>query len=248
MLLLKKPDNTPITSYHNWTRPKKDYHWKAGRSAMELAKSWFRHIHPQPPDELLSLLNSNPRLKNIQFTKGIPERVTPLPERGEGRNHDLSLIGHTDDEQITVTIEAKADESYGNDTIIEYWNKAHKRREKGISTRVPERISKLLYMVDPNATVRDSKWRHIRYQLLTALCGTVLQAHIEGSTLAVFVVHEFITDATDENKHKQNHKELEKLHDVLSDGTINDVVSGILYDGFDVDGMDLMVGKIVTRL
>ena len=33
------------------------------------------------------------------------------------------------------------------------------------------------------------------YQLLTALCGTVLQAQIEGSALAVLVVHEFIPDA-----------------------------------------------------
>ena len=101
-------------------------------------------------------------------------------------------------------------------------------------------------MVDSEATVSNSKWRHIRYQLSTSLCGTVLQAHTEGSFLAIFVVHEFITDATDDNKQLQNHKELGKILYVLSDGTVNDVVSGILYDGFNIDGMDLMIGKIIT--
>jgi hypothetical protein len=248
MLKLTKPDGTPITSYHNWTRPKKDYQWKTGRSAMELAKSWFRNNHPEPPDELLSLLNSNTRLKNIQFTKGIPELVTPLPERGEGRNHDLSLIGCTDKEQITVTIEAKADEPYGNNTILEYWNKALNCRKKGISTRVPERIEKLLCMVDFDATVSDSNWRHTRNQLLTAVCGTILQAQIEGSSLAVLVVHEFITDAIDKNKQLQNHIELENVLCVLSAGSVNGVESGVMYSGFNFDGMDFMIGKIITGL
>ncbi len=62
------------------------------------------------------------------------------------------------------------------------------------------------------------------------------------------VVTDFRTDATDEKKKLQNHIELEKLLDVLSDGTVNDVTSGILYDGFDVGGMDLMIGKIVIEL
>jgi hypothetical protein len=119
MLNLTTPDGTPIISYHHWTQPKKDYHWKTGRSAMELAKAWFRQDHPQPPDELISLLHSSTRLQSIQFTSGIPEQVTPLPERGEGRNHDLALIGNTDDEQVTVNVEAKADEPFGNDTILE---------------------------------------------------------------------------------------------------------------------------------
>jgi len=251
MLKLTKSDNTPITSSHNWTRPKKDYHWKAGRSAMELARSWFRNSHPEPPDELLALLYSNPRLKNITLTKGTPELITRLPERGEGRNHDLSLIGHTDDEQITVTIEAKADESYGNDTILEYYNKALQRRKDGISTRVPERIEKLLYMVDYDATVSNSNWRHIRYQLLTAVTGTILQAKLEGSSLAVLVVHEFRTDNTDNtdnNKQLQNHLELEKLLSVLSGGGVNKMKTVILYGEFNVDDLDFMIGKIVTEL
>jgi uncharacterized protein DUF6946 len=247
MLKLTKPDGSPITSYHHWTRPKKDYQWKAGRSAMELALSWFRNNNPQPPDELLALLHSSTRSNNLQFTSGIPELVTPLPERGEGRNHDLALIGNTSTEQVTVTIEAKADEPFGNDTILEYYNKAIKRRDSGKSTRVPERIEQLLAMVDPETSVQESKWKNIRYQLLTALCGTILQARIDVSSLAVLVIHEFWSDETSAYKHKQNHVELEYFLSVLA-GSKKVLVTDKLYNGFIVDGMDLMIGKVITTL
>jgi len=82
-----------------------------------------------------------------------------LSERGEGRNHDLALIGNIDNEQVAVTIEAKADEPFGNDTIFEYYSRAMRRREKGESTKVPERIEQLLSMVDPDIPVEQSKWK-----------------------------------------------------------------------------------------
>ncbi len=74
------------------------------------------------------------------------------------------------------------------------------------------------------------------------------ESRIEGSSLAVLVVHEFKTDNTDENKHLQNHIELKKLLCVLSRGSVNDVDVGILYDEFNIDGMDFMIGKIITEL
>ena len=247
MIHLKNPSGSPITCYQEWTRPKKSYQWKAGRSAMELARSWFRNDHPSPPDELLSLLHSSTRLNNIQIISGIPEQVTPLPERGEGRNHDLALIGKTDNEQVTVTIEAKADEPFGNDTILEYYTKAIRRRESGTPTRVPERIKQLLDMVDPNVPVKESKWKDIRYQLLTALCGTILQAKIDGSDLAVLIIHEFQSTETDKEKQTKNHHDLERFMGILSGKDI-DLVSCRLYDGFHVDSIDLMIGKMVTVL
>jgi hypothetical protein len=59
MLILTKPNGSPINHFQEWTPPKQKIHWKAGRSAMELARSWFRdnNDHPNPPDELLSLLH-----------------------------------------------------------------------------------------------------------------------------------------------------------------------------------------------
>jgi hypothetical protein len=215
---------------------------------MELARSWFReNDHPKPPEEFVSLFHSCTRLESIHFTTGIPELVTALPERGEGRNHDLALIGTTVDEQVTITIEAKADEPFGNDTIFEYWSKATKLREQGKSTRVPERIEQLLSMVDPGIPIKQSRWRDVRYQLLTALCGTILQAQIDGSSIAVLVIHVFNTDHTEADKYAQNHHEFELFLSVFA-GKIMTIDAGRMYGGFNVEGIDFMVGKVVTVL
>ena len=73
---LTHSDGTPIASWEEWTRPKRDYQWKEGRSAMELAKSWFRNGTPAPPQELLGLLNAHDRTKGVRFVSGTPEKVT----------------------------------------------------------------------------------------------------------------------------------------------------------------------------
>jgi len=86
-LTLSRPDGTPITNWEMWTRPKMDYQWEPERSAMELAKAWFCAFEISPPNELLQLLHSSARFTGLQLLQGIPERVTSLPERGEGRNH-----------------------------------------------------------------------------------------------------------------------------------------------------------------
>ncbi len=45
---------------------------------------------------------------------GEPEFVTRLPERGEGRNHDLWLQARCSAGGLTICVEAEADESFGN--------------------------------------------------------------------------------------------------------------------------------------
>jgi len=163
--LLIRPDGSPITCWQEWTRPKKEYQWKSRRSAMELSEPWFRNEYSSPPLELLSLFRSNARFDGLRFITGTPELVTLLPERGEGRNHDLALKGCIIDESVTMCIEAKADEPFGNASVVEYWRSAINRREKGVSTRAPERIEALLSMVDPvSRSVAESPWRNIRYQ------------------------------------------------------------------------------------
>ncbi|MCK9392784.1 MAG: hypothetical protein M0Q01_14595 [Syntrophales bacterium] len=224
-----------------WTRPKKDYHWEPERSATELAKAWFRQPRVSPPKELMQLLYSSARLKGLQLLCGIPEHVTSLPERGEGRNHDLWLLGRTDQEQITVCIEAKADEPFGNETVVEYRLSANKRRESGESTRVPERIAQLLALVP----ARGNQWDDIRYQLLTAICGTAIQAQRDGSTLAVFVVHEFHTSKTTPDKILANARDFDFFVSVIT-GSYKPVAEGTLYGPVIVGGVDCLIGKTVS--
>jgi hypothetical protein len=224
-----------------WTRPKKEYQWKPERSAMELAKAWFRQSEPSPPEELSQLLHSSERLTTLKLLRGIPERVTSLPESGEGRNHDLWLLGWTQQEQVTICIEAKTDEPFGNVTVAEYRRSANKRREAGEATRVPERITKLLSLVPAG----DNRWDNVRYQLLAAICGTAIQAQRDGSALAVFVVHEFHTRKTTTDKISANAKDFNAFMAAIT-GSQGSIVAGMLYGPVSVGGVNCLIGKTIT--
>jgi hypothetical protein len=236
-----------IENWEDWERPKRDYQWKPGRSAMELAKSWFREGRLSPPDEFIALLMSEPRLQELRLLRGTPELVTALPERGEGRNHDLALIGQTPRESVTVCVEAKADEPFGAETVLEYWERAMRRQNLGESTRVPERIQALLRMIDRSGLLPgESAWGLVRYQLLAAICGTVRQAQLDCSSLAVFVVHEFHTESTLKENLRRNQLDLEEFLSVLSAGAMS-LESGRLYGPFEITGVDCFVGKAVAE-
>jgi hypothetical protein len=130
-----------ITDWRSWTRPKQpDRHWRGGRSAMELSRAWFVSPVPVCPREITELLASHPRTADVTLLEGIPEHVTPLPERGEGRNHDLLLYGRGG---VVVSVEAKVDETFG-ETIGAYYDQA---RTSAVPTRAPERIKALVSMV-----------------------------------------------------------------------------------------------------
>lgn len=241
-LKLSKPDGGQITKWPEWTRPKKEYQWADGRSAKELAKAWFPDGYVDVPPELSSLLNSHSRLAGLELIKGMPEFVTNLPERGEGRNHDLWLFGKTRNESVTLCIEAKADEPFGNDTVSEYREKALQRRKRGESTRVPERIAALLDIVGrPSAN-----WEVVRYQLLTAICGTALQAKEDSSNLAVFIVHEFRTSRTTEANLQRNCEDYERFLNAIGIKSGNDS-DGHLFGPVTINDIECLVGKAVKK-
>jgi len=66
---LVKKNGEAINCWQDWEPPKKDYQWKEGRSAMEVAKSWFRQSVAAPPKEIVQLL-FNHFQQNIEFIKG----------------------------------------------------------------------------------------------------------------------------------------------------------------------------------
>ena len=207
---------------------------------MELAKAWFQKSNISPPEEITQLLNSSDRLKGLSLLRGIPEHVTSLPERGGGRNHDLWIQGKTNQEQVTICIEAKADEPFGNETVAEYRASALKRRESGKTTRVPERIDQLLALVPD----RNDGWDGIRYQLLAAICGTAIQAKRDGSPLAVFVVHEFHTHKTTPAHIGTNAKYFDEFMAVIG-ASQTPIAAGMLFGPVIVAGVDCLIGKAV---
>lgn len=248
---LTDPAGKPIDKWDAWARPKSSYQWKAGRSAMELAKAWFRGPRASCPDEVRALLDSHDATRGLVLKRGRPEHVTPLPERGEGRNHDLWLVGETSAGKVTVCVEAKADETFG-ERLGKQIQVARKRQP---NTRVAERARALLtILLGKDCNPEGAPWRDLRYQLLTAAAGAALQAAIDHSGTAVLIIHEFQSSATTAEKLAVNQVDLDRFMAVLHPATTQ-MPAGRLIGPIGLPpsallpgGMALYIGKVVTEL
>ena len=250
-LILKNPNtNEVISSIDNWTRPKMLEHWKSGRSAMELARAWFASSTPTTPKEVEALLATHPHTAGMTFSEGYPERVTKLPQRGEGRNHDLMLKGQVNNVAAVVCVEAKVDEPFG-DTI-------EQRLEKGNTsspnTKVPERVEALLKIVfGLRAQMGQPPWNALRYQLLTGMAGTALQAAEENAPLAVFIAHEFDTPEANPKYVQTNARDYAEFVACFCSIPTDTVTSGKLYGPVSLKqsnrllhDVEMFIGKAVT--
>ncbi len=192
-----------INSLQDWrvlATPASEKHWKDGRSAKELARAWMSGAGK---DALVELFETNDDLRGLQIHQAVAAAQVAFDQfPGGKRNHDLLIRGECAAGQVTIGLEAKADETFG-ETIAAYRRKALKIRDAGNATNAPERLEHLLNDValislDLNPTFGD-----LRYQLFSDVAGT-LAAVEQPNAVAVFVVHEFATAETSAKKRAQN--------------------------------------------
>lgn len=171
-------------------------HWQKGKSAYELARSWLGGGQPQMPIALTELLHSHAELQGFEAEWAVPEYETKLDQfRGKGRNHDLIIIGTVNSKRTLIAVEAKVDESFGDlvhvDEIRSIKNKPN--------SKASERIRQLTQAVLGN---KDAEG--LRYQLIHAVAGTVIEARTQEALQAVFVICEFVPATGKTKKAKQN--------------------------------------------
>lgn len=236
-----------IADWGAWTRPKKDCQWRAGRSAMELARAWFVSSKPSCPREVADLSASHPRTVGLTPVKGVPGHVMSLPQRGEGRNHDLLFLAEGEAGRAVISVEAKVDESFG-ETVGTYWDKG---KRSATRTRAPERIEALLSMAF-GATARPDAypWCGLRYRLLTA--GTAIEAAGRQASVAVVIVHEFRTESADAEKMAVSGADFQSFVCALSDPPATNVLDGRLHGPVRLApcacldrAVDVFIGKAV---
>jgi len=223
-----------VRSFSDWEKyalpSERRRHWKEGRSAFELGREWTMHGEPTVPIALTQLLDSLEATKNIHIHQGFIEHETKLPYSNYGaRSHDLALQATKDGSNVAICIESKADESFGG-TLIQEVRKATRRSQ---NSRFPERLDWLTRSLLGIAAFKDDKRLELAaeiselpYQLFSAIGGTLLEAHIQNASTAIFVVHEFRTTATEDSKLQANANALNDfLHLFLvgNDGQHNDL-------------------------
>ena len=217
--------------------------WKDGRSAKEFARRWLNGY----PSEVREALDSHPHLEGFEPDLVEPEYETRLDEFPRARNHDAVVQGKANDRDVLVCIEAKADEKF-DDLISERLDSASS------GSNFPERVRRLadgLFGRD----VSDPAVTGLRYQLVQACAATVIEAANRGLETAVFLIHEFVTDETQDELLRHNSEDLNRFVRVLTKGkhllvSPNGVLGPVSIPGYrNVPSTDsLFLGKATAFL
>jgi len=258
---------------------------------MELARAWLGdNGGPIVPPEILALLDGHDLTRGFEPELGIGELVTELDEfAGEHRNHDLAVVGSAAGGRTLLAIEGKADEAFGSFTVAGYLKHCERREAKGLEndrktnaevdkrvqvsrrrqrpSNAPKRIGQLCRAIfgqssDPADVVHPIA-NPLRYQLIAALAGLVIEAKARDCEQGVFIVHEFLSipdperglEGTNPKKVKRNSVAFERFVQSLPGAPQTAVTAGNLVGPLEVPGdgrvpgeLPLLVGKVTRRL
>lgn len=248
-----------ISSVSDWFRhapPKgKEKHWVDGRSAKELATAWCGSGSVVVPNEVASLFGSHQDFVGLGLTSAEPEARIPFDSLpGEPRNADLAIQGHDAKGAVAISVEAKADEPFG-DSLANAWADAVERRLDNARSGGVARIDTLVAsLFRPRKSTKLPSLGDIRYQLLTAAAGALAMADEMRAERAVLLVHEFVGPIADSRKLTRNANDLDNFVLRLSLGAIAKVGDGMLVGPITVPGLPLFqsparlyVGKVSRR-
>lgn len=171
----------PTTSAEDWKRllAKPDLHWKAGYSAMTLARAWEAAPPHRLPPEVDAILQTSDRegWGALRLLAAIPEYQVPLPGGERPSQTDLLALTRSPDGLVVIAVEGKVDESLGP-TVGE------KRAEK--RPGVDERLRYLLDTLELGSCSDE-----VRYQLLHRTVSALLVARDFAAESAVMLIHSF---------------------------------------------------------
>jgi hypothetical protein len=244
----------PITSLADWLQlapPRSHDQWVDGRSAKEVARAWLEENGVKLPREVDAALTAHPMFGPVIAWEAEPEARLPFDKfAGETRNSDLAVIVQDSSGSYVLAVEAKADEPFG-ETVGETFAAA-------LETRIGNPRSNGLARIEFLATQQlkprigcAAKATDLRYQLLTACAGAVVEAHRRNLARAVMLIHEFVTSATLDSKNERNATDLAQFLGRVAENGPESVEDGKLYGPFEqasVRGVQLFVGKVKRNL
>ena len=243
-----------VDDWFRYARPKGGTgQWVDGRSAKETARAWLGDA-PSIPSEVQHLLATSPDLAELQFERAVPEALLPFDKHSGPRNADLAIWARGPRGPVAITVEAKADETFGP-VVEEALSDALERLVKNPRSGGVARIADLASSLFAPVSKGQPAITNLRYQLLTAVAGTLAHGAKIGAKHAVLVVHEFVTTATSRHRLNENAADLAGFVHRLSRGTVVRVEAGQLYGPFVLPGnplfdppASLFIGKATRNL
>lgn len=247
-----------ISTLRDWEThagPKSAGQWVDGRSAKEVARAWLAGSGRQLPVEVENALKGNKNFGAIQRWIAEPEARLRFDDfAGEPRNSDLAVHIQDTSGGYILAVEAKADEPFG-DTVMKTTESAKARLETNPRSNGLKRVRQLKSAIlgrEPEDEEADTR---IRYQLLTACAGALCEAERNNYSRALVLIHEFITDKTDDKKHQRNAEDLNVFAREISSNGILQIDPGIIYGSIIVPGhpilrsnVSLFIGKVIRNI
>ena len=229
--------------------------WVEGRSAMEVARAWLANAPNAPPPEIGDLLGSHGDFRNVVVEQVEPEaRVSFDTRRGEPRIADLVLIGHDEFGPFVGSVEAKADEPFGQ-RLSETVELALERAIANPRSAGVERVIELVRGLVPPRQPETVSVGELRYQLLTGIAGSLALAAEHHAERAVFIIHVFETGMTSARLLEGNAEDASQFVRRLSSGSVPSLETGVLVGPIQVRGAALSakpaalyIGKATRRL
>jgi len=123
-------------------------------------------------------------INDAEMLLGIPEHTTDLPGRGRPSFTDLFVLANSRDGLITMAVEGKVSEPFGE--IVDKWL----HRDAHIANR-QARLNGLCKILQLN--VIDAL--NLRYQLLHRTAAALIEAERFSASTAVMLVHSFSSDS-----------------------------------------------------
>ena len=171
--------------------------WADGFSAKELARLWLggaghRHVEAALVDVI----------PGLRIEQAIAEAQVSFDKyEGGVRNHDVLAYGPCDGGHAVIGVEGKVNESLDSRLEGKYTAAAQRKREDK-NTNLDRRVDDLLAAIIGKRYRDDPKLANLRYQVFSAIAGTVAAAK-PTTTAAAVVVHLIDTEHAKPKKFEQ---------------------------------------------
>lgn len=211
----------PSSGVDSWRKflasPEKQ--WRTGYSAKSLAYSWEEA--DGFPEEIELALAKVKALQRVEPLLVIPEHKVPLPGGSAASQNDAFVLGSTPEGLVSICIEGKVVESFG-ETILK-WGPNSSRGKR-------TRFNYLVELLE----LQEHDLDNIYYQLIHRTASAIIEAKRFHASTAVMLVHSF----------SQEHKWFSEFCEFAKILGANAELNKIQFCGRR-SGIDLYVGWVV---
>jgi hypothetical protein len=173
---------SPLATLADWQALHPALHWKAGYSAMELARAWH-HADGLPP-AVAAVLASGP-FGPLDILGAIAECRTTVPGIGRASHTDLMVeAADVAGGRVVIAVESKVSESFG--PFVGAW-----LREVDHERSAANKLERLRGLCDALGLPMGAGTEALRYQLLHRTWAAMSHARSVGAPRAVVLVHSF---------------------------------------------------------